>query len=154
VVGYVAMAVVVMLTFTPAFFAPAFVFEPHGIGVTLLFMVFTLAMGAVAAVLGGLVAALIAGRHAWRAMLVLVAIVFVFGVGSAVYGLFQVPPTVSAEEAARMTPMDKAAIGHEPSWYAFLLPFLSSTGILAGGWLAGRRGWRSAPLPPDNTKLA
>jgi hypothetical protein len=65
-----------------------------------------------------------------------------------VHGLFQVPPTVAAEEVARMTPMEKAAIGREPAWYAFLLPFLGSAGIMAGGWLAGRRG-RSAALPPD-----
>ena len=153
VVGYVAMAALVMLTFTPAYFAPELVFDAHGIGVTSAFLVFSLAMGGVAAVLGGFVAALVAGRRAWRSLLAFVAIVLVLGVGSAVHGLFQVPPTVSAEEAARMTPMEKAAIGHEPAWYAFLLPFLGSAGILAGGWLAGRRG-RSAPLPPDNTKGA
>jgi hypothetical protein len=148
VVGYVVMAALVMLTFTPAFFAPELVFETHGIGVTLPFMVFTLAMGGVAAVLGGFVAARVASRRAWPALLALVAIVFVFGITSAVHGLFQVPPTVSVEEVARMTPMEKAAIGREPVWYAFLLPFLGSAGILAGGWLAARRG-RSAALPPD-----
>jgi hypothetical protein len=116
-------------------------------------MVFTLAMGVVAAVLGGFVAALVAGRHAWRAVLALAAIAFVLGVASAVYGLSKAPPTVSAEETARMTPMEKAAIAREPVWYAFQLPFLSSGGILAGGWRAGRRG-RSAPRPPDNTKRA
>ena len=151
VVGYVVMAALVMLAFTPAFFAPELVFETHGIAVTLAFLVFSLVMGGVSAVLGGFVAALVAGRRAGRALLALVAIVLVLGVGSAVHGLFQVPPTVSAEEAARMTPMEKTAIGHEPTWYAFLLRFLGSAGILAGGWLAGRRG-RSAPLPPDNTK--
>jgi hypothetical protein len=150
VVGYVVMAAIVMLTFTPAFFAPDLVFETHGIGVTLPFMVFTLAMGGVAAVLGGFVAARVAGRRAWRALLALVAIVFVIGVMSAVHRLFRVPPTVSAEEVARMTPMEKAVIGRQPAWYAFLLPFLGSGGILAGGWIATRRG-RSAALSPDNT---
>jgi hypothetical protein len=151
VVGYGAMAALVVLSFTPAFFAPELVFETDGIGVTLPIMVFTLAMGVAAAVLGGYVAALVAGRHAWRAVLALAAIAFVLGVASAVHGLSKAPPTVSAEEAARMTPMEKAAIGREPAWYAFLLPFLGSTGIMAGGWLAGRRG-RSAALPPDDTK--
>ncbi len=151
VVGYIVMAAVVMLTFTAAFFAPGLVFETHGIGVTLPFLVFSLAMGAVAAALGGIVAALIAGKHARRAVLALVAIVFVLGLASAVYGLFRVPPTVSAEEVARMTPMEKAAIGQEPVWYSFLVPFLGSAGILAGGWLASRRG-RFATLPPDHKK--
>jgi hypothetical protein len=151
VLGYLAMAALVMLSFTFAFFAPGLVVEKDGIGVTLAFMVFSLAMGGVAAVVGGFVAALLAGRRAWPALLALVAIVLVLGVGSAVHGLFQVPPTLSAEEVARMTPREKAAIGHEPAWYAFLLPFVGSAGVLAGGWLAGRRG-RSAPIPPDNTK--
>jgi hypothetical protein len=149
VVGYVVMAALVMLSFTPAYFAPGLVFEAHGIGVTLPFMVFTLAMGAVASVVGGFVAARVAGKRAWRSLLAFVAIVLVLGVGSAVHGLFQVPPTVTADEIARMTPMEKAAISHEPAWYAFLLPFLGSAGILAGGWLAGRRG-RFAALPPDH----
>jgi MFS family permease len=124
VVGYIVVAALVMLTFTPAFFAPELVFETDGIGITLPFLVFSLAMGAVAAVLGGIVSALIAGMHAWRAALALVAIVFVLGVASAVHGLFRVPATVSAEEVTRMTPMEKAAICQEPVWYSFLLPFL------------------------------
>ena len=115
VVGYVAMAALVMLAFTPAYFAPELVFETHGIGVTMTFLVFSLAMGAAAVVLGGFVAALVAGKRAWRSLLAFVAIVLVLGVGSAVRGLFQVPPTVPAEEVARMTPMEKAAIGHEPA---------------------------------------
>jgi hypothetical protein len=61
VVGYVAMAALVMLSFTPAFFAPELVFETGRIGVTFAFLVSSLAMGGVAAVLGGFVAALVAG---------------------------------------------------------------------------------------------
>jgi hypothetical protein len=150
-VGYAVMAALVMLSFTPAFFTPELVFVTDGIGVTVAFLVFTLGMGGVAAAVGGFVAALVAGRHARLTLLALVAIVFVVGIGSAVYGLYQVPPTLSAEEVARMTPMEKAAIGHEPAWYALLLPCIGGAGVLAGGWLAGRRR-RSAPLPPDNTK--
>jgi hypothetical protein len=151
VLGYVVMAALVLLSFSPAYFAPELVFETHGIGVTTAFLVFSLAMGAAAAVLGGFVAALVAGKRAWRSVLALVAIVLVLGVGSAVHGLFQVPPTIPAEEVARMTPMEKAEIGHEPAWYAFLLPFLGGAGIMAGGWLAGRSG-RSAALAPDDEK--
>jgi hypothetical protein len=150
VIGYIVMTALVMLTFTPAFFAPELVFEKDGIGVTMAFMVLSLAMGGVAAVIGGFVAALFAGRRARLSLLAFAAIVLVFGIGSAVYGLFQMSPTVSAEEVARMTPMEKATIGHEPAWYAFLLPCIGSVGVLAAGWLAGRRG-RSAPLPPHIT---
>jgi hypothetical protein len=147
VVGYIVMAALVMLSFTPAFFAPELVFEKDGFGVTLAFLVFSLAMGGVAAVLGGFVAALIAGRHARRSLLAFAAIVLVLGVGSAVHGLFQAPQTVSAEEAARMTPIEKAAIGHEPAWYAFLLPFLGSAGILAGGSVARTSAWMRRARP-------
>jgi hypothetical protein len=151
VVGYILMAALVMLSFTPAFFAPELVFEHDSIDVTMAFMVFSLAMGGVAAVAGGFVAALVAGRRARLTLLAFVAIVIVLGVGSAVYGLYQAPRSPPAEEIAKMTPTQKAAIGHEPAWYAFLLPFVGSAGVLAGGWLAGRRGG-SAPLPPDRTK--
>ena len=151
VVGYAVMAALVMLSFTPAFFTPELVFNTDGTGVTVAFLVFSLATGAAAAAVGGYVAALVAGRHARLALLALVAIVVVLGIGSAVYGLFQAPPTLSVEEVARMTPMEKAAIGHEAAWYAFLLPLLSGAGVLAGGRLAGCHG-RSAPLPPDSAK--
>jgi hypothetical protein len=151
VVGYAVMTVLVVLSFTPAFVTPELVFVTDGIGVTVAFLVFTLATGGAAAAVGGFVAALVAGRHARLSLLALVAIVFVLGIGSAVYGLFQVPPTFSAEEVARMTPMEKAAIGHEPAWYAFLLPLMSSAGVLAGGRLAGRR-LRMAPFPHDDKK--
>jgi hypothetical protein len=151
VLGYVVMAALTMLSFTPAFLTPELVFETDGTGVTVGFLVFSLAMGGVAAVVGGFVAALLAGKHAWPSLGALVAIVLVLGVGSAVYGLFQAPPTRSAEEVARMTPMERAAIGHEPGWYAFLLPFLGSAGVLAGGWLALRRG-QSVPVPRENTR--
>ena len=49
VVGYILMAALVMLSFTPAFFAPELVFEKDSIDVTMAFMVFSLAMGGVAA---------------------------------------------------------------------------------------------------------
>jgi hypothetical protein len=58
-----------MLSFTPAFFTPELVFETDGIGVTMAFLVFSLAMGGVAAVVGGFVAALLAGRRAWLLLL-------------------------------------------------------------------------------------
>src|SRR5262245_44838497 len=117
VVGYIVMGALVMLSFTPAVFAPGLVFEEDGISVTMAFMVFSLAMGGVGAVVGGFVAALIAARRARLALLAFVAIVFVLGIGSAVRGLFQVPPpTPPAEEVARMTLREKAAIGREPAW--------------------------------------
>lgn len=150
VAGYVVMAVLVMLSFTPAFFAPKLVFETDGTGATAAFMVFSLATGGVAATAGGFAAALLAGKRAWLSVLAFVVIVLVLGLGSAVYGLFRVPPTFSAEEVARMTPMEKAAIGREPGWYAFSLPFIGSAGVLAGGWLARQRS-RSEPVPREST---
>src|SRR5262245_12763428 len=94
VLGYVVMAALTMLSFTPAFLTPELVFETDGTGVTVGFLVFSLAMGGVAAVVGGSVAALLAGKHVWPSLGALVVIVLVLGVGSAVYGLFQAPPTV------------------------------------------------------------
>src|SRR5262245_27150257 len=106
VAGYVVMAVLVMLSFTPAFFAPKLVFETDGTGVTAAFMVFSLATGGVAATAGGVVAALLAGKRAWLSVLAFVAIVLVLGLGSAVYVLFRAPPAFAAEAVARMTPME------------------------------------------------
>lgn len=151
VVGYLAMAVLAMLSFTPAFLTPDLVFETDGVGVSVGFLVFSLALGGVAAVVGGFVAALVAGKRAWLSLRALVAIVLVIGVGSAVYGLFQAPPTRSNEELARMTPMERAALSHEPVWYAFLLPFIGSAGVFAGGWLARQRG-HSVPVPRENAR--
>lgn len=134
IAGYVVMAILVALTFAPVLLAPGLVFENGSASASLAFSIYNLVASAVAAMAGGFVAALVAGQGS-RALQVFAGIVLVFGLASAVAGLRAERPIVTAEEISNMTTMERASKGKEPTWYAFLLPFVGAGGVLAGGAL-------------------
>ena len=139
VVGYFAMAAFVMLgLFAPARFLPELVFQRDALAVTPAFLAYSLVMGFVAAMLGGFVAAVIAGKTARWPVKALAGLVLVLGLALAIGGLFQPEANVSAEEVARMSVQERMPLQRQPTWYAFLLPFLGSGGVMAGGWLRRR----------------
>jgi hypothetical protein len=140
VVGYVVMAILVGLSFVPVLVAPDLVFEYGSANASLGFSIFSLIAGFVAAVAGGLVAAVVARRDSRYALPVFAGLVLIFGVASAVASVRAERPSVSADEISRMTIMERASKGKEPTWYAFMLPLVGSGGVLAGGALR-RRLW-------------
>jgi hypothetical protein len=140
VVGYLVLAVLVMLATAPVFLAPELAFQKDSVEPSLTFTVWNLIMSLVAAVAGGLVCALVAGKKRRIPVLVFAGLVLVIGLAMALSQPVRhdLPP---GEEIARMTVMERASHAHEPAWYSYLLPFVGCAGVLAGG------SWRRQQYP-------
>jgi hypothetical protein len=138
--GYLVMAVCVMLAFSVAFVAPDFAFEKDSYEVTPAWIGYALLLSFVAAAVGGFVAVWLAGRPDARAAVALAGVVFLLAVGSAVVQLGRDRPEAKPAEIAREGMMERASKAVQPTWYAFTLPFLGAAGALLGGWLKGRSG--------------
>ena len=91
-----------------------------------------------AALVGGYVAALVAGRNRPTPVKVLAALILVIGLALAVPQQFHSHPAPTAEEVDRMTLLERASQAREPGWYSFLIPFVGCFGVLAGGMLRTR----------------
>jgi hypothetical protein len=140
VVGYAVLAILVTLSFAPIFMAPEFAFRPGTCEASTAFTIFSLVTSFIAAIVGGLVAAVVARKGARFPVRVLASLILAFGLISAIAGQFAEKPVVSSEEVARMTPMQRAEKGQEPTSYAFLLPFIGCGGVLLGGTIRNRKG--------------
>jgi xanthine/uracil permease len=124
VVGFVVIVLGVMLADALASVVLGLAFESRNPPVAPpAFLVYSLAMGFLAAVLGGYVAAVIA-RGFGRAVVVLAGLLLVLGLATAVAGALGV---------------GDPGQGQEPPWFAFTLPFLGCAGVLLGGRLKRRR---------------
>jgi hypothetical protein len=137
--GYVVMAVLVSLCFGLIIVAPDFALQKEALAATPAFVLVILVADALAAVVGGYVAAILAAKRARAAVAWLAGLVLVVGLVSAVTGMWQPEQTASPEKIARMSVMERASHGKEPLWYAFSHPFLGGAGVVAGGALRLRR---------------
>ncbi|HJZ90374.1 MAG TPA: hypothetical protein VKE40_05845 [Gemmataceae bacterium] len=135
VVGYLVMVVLVVATSSVAFVVPDVAFQKDSFDVTHGWLAYALAVGLVAAVAGGFVAARIARRR--RAAAILAALALIIGLLSAVGNLRRERPTGSP---AGLTTTERASRMVQPTWYAFTLPFVGAAGVLVGGRCA-RREW-------------
>lgn len=133
VVGYVAMFVVVAVSFGVAYgalgvesvFEPGS-FEPSGTWLMVMFVV-----SIVAAVAGGFVAALIARNP--KPPLVLAGLVLLFGLIMAVPPMLSDdPPAVRSADLSGREAMQQAK---QPIWVALLTPFIGAGGVLIGARL-------------------
>ena len=139
-VGYLVMALVVVLSFAPVIAVPELAFRSGTAEAAPAFVVYSLLMSGLAAAVGGFVAAVIAGKGRKMPVRVLGILILAFGLASAVASLFaEKPIVVSPEEVAQMTPMERAQKGREPLWYALVLPFIGCGGVLCGGAIRDRQ---------------
>jgi len=134
VVGYVAMAAFVFVTFTVAFLAMGTegAFEPQSYEVSATWIISSIVLGLIAAVLGGLICQMI-GRDQ-RTTMVLAGIVLVLGILMAI-------PTLSQDLSAmnmrtgNITSMEAMQDAYQPPWTAFLNPILGALGVMIGARL-------------------
>lgn len=136
IVGYIAMAVVIIVCFTGLQLALGTekVFEPGSYNASMLFNVCALAISFVAAVIGGIVAGAIARRMAPAK--VFAAIVLVLGFLMAFGNLNKPDP---GPRAGDITPFEAAQKAKQPNWYAFTIPVLGAAGVLVGASLITRK---------------
>lgn len=141
IVGYIVMFLWVVVTLAAAWFAlgSEFAHNEGTLEASIGWSVLMMGMGAIGAVLGGLVTASI-GR-ASAPVKVLAGIVFVLGLATAVYNMRRTreEPAVPPEE---LTMAEAADLTKAPAWYDFGIPFVGCVGVLVGGRV--RRGRASS----------
>ena len=132
IVGYIVMVVVVFTTFSGSYLAMGAdgAFRPGTYDVSLLWIVVSLVLAIIAAVIGGTVASRIGGPTGVK---VLAGLVVVLGLLSALPVLSPETdprPKVRTDAVGNMEAMTNA---RQPAWNALLMPFLGAAGVLAGG---------------------
>ncbi|MBA3311935.1 MAG: hypothetical protein M3552_04625 [Planctomycetota bacterium] len=137
IAGYAVIFVCVFASFSTAYLlmGTAGAFRPESYEVSLLWLAVSFPLALIAAVIGGFVCAKI--PRGGRAPLVLAGLVFAFGLLSAVIEIQAAPaPAVRTAEVGVLEAMSQA---RQPTWVAWLNPFLGAAGILIGAKLATAR---------------
>jgi hypothetical protein len=137
VVGYLAMVVWVMLTFTGLWMVlgQEAAFEPGTSRVTGAWLAGSLPLAFLGAILGGWVAARIGGVQREKAVWGLVGLVLVLGYLEAIMKLGADPGALPAGD---LGPFEAAAHAVQPGWYLWTIPLFGALGV----WLGGRAGRR------------
>jgi len=131
IVGYIAMAAFVFLTFSAVYMITGSegAFVSGSYEVSTMWILASIVLGFVGAVVGGLTSS--AMSKSARAPMVLAGLVLVLGLVMAI-------PTVSAEQPESMVRqgdvamMDAMNSAQQPSWLAFLNPFIGAFGVVVG----------------------
>lgn len=139
IVGYVAMAALVIATFfiTIAVMGWDGVLQPGSYWTTNTFNIIVLIGGFIAAITGGAVCALIARNG--KAAFALIAIVLAFGIGGAITNMNRPDPPARTALASEITLQDINEHGKEPTWYGFGKIAIAAAGLLIGSSLVSRR---------------
>lgn len=138
IIGYVAIAITVFFGLTGAYVALGSegAFEPGIYELTTAWVVTAVGANLVAAIIGGIVCALIARKKA--VPVVFAAIVFVLGILVAV-------PSMMADETEQVarpegiTMFDAMKEARQPTWFSLSNPFVAAIGIMLGASLISSR---------------
>jgi hypothetical protein len=137
--GYLAMAALVMAGLTVAYLAMGAdaAFRPGSYDVSAVWIVVSLAVGLVAALLGGWVARRV-GRTP-TAPRALAALVLALGLLLALPALFGSGERAAGARAGAPGAMEAMGLAHTPPWILLVNPLLGAAGVLAGGGVLRRR---------------
>lgn len=133
ILGYIAMALLIFLTFSAAYLlmGASGAFNPGTYEVSGLWLAASFVLGLMAAVGGGYVCAAVAGRS--RAPLALAVLVLVIGLLAAIPELKAasdgVAPPPRTGAVSNMEAMQNAVL---PVWIALLNPLVGAAGVLLG----------------------
>ena len=139
ILGYIAMAAFVFLSFSLVYVAlgPDRAYQPGTYEVSGLWVVVSFVLSFVAAVLGGWVCVLVA-RTQLGPQILAVAIL-VLGLVLAVMELGSAPGDLATVRDASVGIMEAMRDSQNPTWINFVTPFVAVVGILAGARLVGRK---------------
>lgn len=140
VVGYVAMALILMATFSMAYVAMGTegAYRPGSYDISTLWVLASIVLGFIAAVVGGLICLAIAKRPAAGMTLAVVVLVLGFIMAiPVVMSSDEGKPQVRAGDVGLMEAMQSAK---QPAWLALLTPITGAVGALVGGRLKGGAG--------------
>jgi uncharacterized membrane protein YeaQ/YmgE (transglycosylase-associated protein family) len=144
IVGYLAMAVTVFATFTGAYLLMGTntAFREGTYDVSWLWIVATIVLGFVAAVIGGALARVIDPRRSTGPALA--GLILLLGVLSGAMTLNGPEPGPRPPEVSSLEAMQRAK---SPLWFTLLNPVIGIVGVLAGARLAPRRKRFEDPTP-------
>jgi hypothetical protein len=149
VIGYLALALLVFASFSGAYLLMGAdrAFRPGSYQVSAAWVATSILLGLAAAVVGGWVAARIAGNNR-RAVTGLAGLVLVLGLLMAIPVLTQSAGTNSVRtgDVPNMRAMQAA---QQPAWVALLNPVIGVIGVLLGGRLSVRRSAPRTSSTPD-----
>ena len=139
IVSYIAMFILVFLTFTCVYLilGADMAFKPASYDASNLWLAIAFAINFVIAIIGGLICAAIA--KGGRAPVALAVVVFVLGMLLAIptiMGYNARPNMIRTGNVSNMEAMQRAK---QPNWVPILFPFIGAAGVLIGGRLK-RRG--------------
>mgnify|MGYP000341087423 CR=1 FL=1 len=145
VVGYIAMFIVIAAGLSVAYLTlgPDWAYQEGTYEITMQWAILMLAFGLVAAVLAGIVCALIAKRSR-NAVFALMAAIVVLGALSAGFQLMQAPPE-DITRAADDSVTDAANKARQPAWTLIANPIIRAAGVFLGASLLRPKTAADAP---------
>ena len=132
ILGYLAMVVVVVVSFTALQFGLGTekVFKPASYEASSMFLACAIVISVIAAVIGGLACAAIARRP--KPVLALAIVVLVLG---AINAATHMNVRATEPRLGNISPMEAAQRATQPAWYLWSLPVIGAVGALIGGRL-------------------
>lgn len=138
IVGYLVMAIFIMITFSVTWMivGSSFAFEPGTVNVTSRWIAIAVVLSIAGALLGGWTAAKIA-RSAGPVR-ALAALVFLLGVALAIVHL-RIERPLPSKPISELRTYEAANYAVQPVWYDFALPLIGAIGVATGGAMARPR---------------
>lgn len=135
VAGYLAMAALVFATFSAAYLVIGTegAFQPGSFEVSTLWIVVSVILSVVAALVGGWVCARIGRRRA--AAIALAAVVVVLGLAVAAMEFTHSGEPVPAARSGEIGNLEAMQSAQQPAWLTLLNPLLGAAGVLLGARL-------------------
>lgn len=136
IAGYLAMAVIIMVSFTVAFvvLGTEGAFKEGSFDPSTAWIVVSLVVSVVAAVAGGLICALIS--RGGKAPVALAVVVLLLGVLSAIPALMSEETT--EVRTADLTVVEAMGQAQPPLWNALLMPLIGAAGVILGARMRRR----------------
>ena len=135
IAGYLSMAVLVFATFSAAYLiiGTEGSFQPGSFDVSTLWIVVSIILSIVAALVGGWVCARIGRRRA--AVIALAVVVVALGLAVAAMEFTHGGKPVPAARSGEISNFDAMQMAQQPLWLTLLNPFLGAAGVLLGARL-------------------
>lgn len=150
IISYLAIVALVFTSFSAAFLimgADA-TFEPSSYDVTTAWIVVSIVLGLVAAILGGYLCAVISKTATGPKALA--GVMFVLGLLFALPALVQSDETIPAMRSAAVGNFEAMQSGVQPIWIMFLNPLVGAVGVILGARFRTQRSSRGSQDPSVN----
>lgn len=139
VLGYVAMALFIFVTFSIVYLliGTEGAFHDGSYDVTLLWIVVSLVLGLIAAIIGGVVCAKLTRHPAGTK--ILAGLVLVLGLVMAIPALYTPDEPAPTVRTGEVTVMEAMQVAQQPVWITFANPVIGAIGVMLGAMAFAKR---------------